>query len=61
MFSSIFKPDGPKIIVNCGSGGVGKTTLSAAMGLAGALVGKKTIVLTIDPASAWRMLWVFQR
>ena len=50
MFSPIFKPDGPKIIVNCGSGGVGKTTLSAAMGLAGALVGKKTIVLTIDPA-----------
>ena len=50
MFSPIVKPGGPKIIVNCGSGGVGKTTLSAAMGLAGALAGKKTIVLTIDPA-----------
>jgi len=50
MLNPIFDPDGPKIIVNCGSGGVGKTTLSAAMGLAGALAGKKTIVLTIDPA-----------
>jgi anion-transporting ArsA/GET3 family ATPase len=39
-----------KIIACCGSGGVGKTTLSAAIGLYGALIGKKTIVLTIDPA-----------
>ncbi len=50
MLNPILDPDGPKIVVNCGSGGVGKTTLSAAMGLAGALAGKKTIVLTIDPA-----------
>jgi len=42
--------NGPKVIVCCGSGGVGKTTLSAAVGLYGALSGKKTIVLTIDPA-----------
>jgi len=39
-----------KIIACCGSGGVGKTTLSATLGLYGALLGKKTIVLTIDPA-----------
>jgi anion-transporting ArsA/GET3 family ATPase len=39
-----------KIIACCGSGGVGKTTLSATIGLYGALIGKKTIVLTIDPA-----------
>ncbi|ETR71891.1 MAG: anion-transporting ATPase [Candidatus Magnetoglobus multicellularis str. Araruama] len=39
-----------KIIACCGSGGVGKTTLSATIGLFGALMGKKTIVLTIDPA-----------
>jgi anion-transporting ArsA/GET3 family ATPase len=43
-------PEGPEIIVCCGSGGVGKTTVSAAIGLLGALSGKKTIVLTIDPA-----------
>ncbi|MBC2714280.1 MAG: ArsA family ATPase [Desulfobacteraceae bacterium] len=50
MLSCIKDPDGPKIIVCCGSGGVGKTTISAAIGLYGALSGKKTIVLTIDPA-----------
>ncbi len=50
MFHSIVNSDGPKVIVNCGSGGVGKTTISAAIGLMGALSGKKTIVLTIDPA-----------
>lgn len=39
-----------KIIVVCGAGGVGKTTTAAAIGLAGALAGRKTLVLTIDPA-----------
>lgn len=39
-----------KLIVVCGSGGVGKTTVSASLALMGALMGKKTIVLTIDPA-----------
>jgi anion-transporting ArsA/GET3 family ATPase len=39
-----------KIVACCGSGGVGKTTISATLGLKGALSGKKTIVLTIDPA-----------
>lgn len=42
--------EGPGIIVCCGSGGVGKTTVSAAIGLLGAALGKKTIVLTVDPA-----------
>lgn len=39
-----------KIIICCGSGGVGKTTLAAALALEAARRGKKTIVLTIDPA-----------
>lgn len=50
MLEFIRDPNGPQIIVCCGSGGVGKTTLSAAIGLYGALSGKKTVVLTIDPA-----------
>jgi anion-transporting ArsA/GET3 family ATPase len=38
------------IVVCAGSGGVGKTTISAAIALEGARRGKRTIVLTIDPA-----------
>jgi len=53
-------PDGPEalvdlvaersIIVCCGSGGVGKTTTAAVVGLEGARLGRKTVVVTIDPA-----------
>lgn len=39
-----------RIFLVCGSGGVGKTTVSAALGLKLAASGKKTAVLTIDPA-----------
>lgn len=39
-----------KLIVCCGSGGVGKTTVSASIGLLAAKMGKRTLVLTIDPA-----------
>jgi len=39
-----------KLIVCVGPGGVGKTTASAAIGLAAARAGRKTLVLTIDPA-----------
>src|SRR6187549_3852553 len=38
------------IIVCCGSGGVGKTTTSAALALRAAERGRKACVLTIDPA-----------
>lgn len=38
------------IIVCVGSGGVGKTTTAATLGLAAARRGMKTLVLTIDPA-----------
>ena len=50
MPDCIVDPAGPEIIVCCGSGGVGKTTISAAIGLYAAVAGKKSIVLTIDPA-----------
>ncbi|MBK7858485.1 MAG: ArsA family ATPase [Archangiaceae bacterium] len=39
-----------KVIVCCGAGGVGKTTTSAALGLAAAKLGRRVLVLTIDPA-----------
>lgn len=39
-----------EIIVCAGSGGVGKTTTSAAIALQAAMDGKKAAVLTIDPA-----------
>ncbi|HEX4472936.1 MAG TPA: ArsA-related P-loop ATPase [Nocardioides sp.] len=38
------------IIVCCGSGGVGKTTVSAALALRAAERGRHVVVLTIDPA-----------
>ncbi|GLW64547.1 anion transporter [Actinomadura rubrobrunea] len=39
-----------KIIVCCGSGGVGKTTTAAALGLRAAERGRDVVVLTVDPA-----------
>ncbi|MDJ1131879.1 ArsA family ATPase [Streptomyces iconiensis] len=39
-----------RIIVCCGSGGVGKTTTAAALGVRAAERGRRTVVLTIDPA-----------
>lgn len=45
----IDNPD-TRIIVCCGSGGVGKTTTAAAIGLRAAERGRRTVVLTIDPA-----------
>jgi anion-transporting ArsA/GET3 family ATPase len=39
-----------RVIVCTGSGGVGKTTTSAALGVAAARMGKRVLVLTIDPA-----------
>ncbi len=42
--------DTSRIVVCCGSGGVGKTTTAAALGLRAAERGRKVVVLTIDPA-----------
>jgi anion-transporting ArsA/GET3 family ATPase len=39
-----------KVIVCVGSGGVGKTTMSAAIALKAAELGRRVCVLTIDPA-----------
>jgi anion-transporting ArsA/GET3 family ATPase len=41
---------GTGIIVCCGSGGVGKTTVAAALALRAAEAGRRVVVLTIDPA-----------
>jgi anion-transporting ArsA/GET3 family ATPase len=38
------------IVVCCGSGGVGKTTTAAVVALEGARLGRRTVVVTIDPA-----------
>lgn len=38
------------MLIVVGSGGVGKTTLSASLALRGAVLGRKVLVLTIDPA-----------
>ncbi|HEV2241366.1 MAG TPA: ArsA-related P-loop ATPase [Streptosporangiaceae bacterium] len=39
-----------RVIVCCGSGGVGKTTAAAAIGLRAAEHGRHVVVLTVDPA-----------
>jgi anion-transporting ArsA/GET3 family ATPase len=39
-----------RLIVCVGAGGVGKTSMAAALGLQGAIFGRKVLVLTIDPA-----------
>ena len=39
-----------RIVVCCGSGGVGKTTTAAALALRAAERGRRVVVLTVDPA-----------
>ena len=39
-----------EIVICCGSGGVGKTTTSAAFAVRAAEAGRRVVVLTIDPA-----------
>ncbi len=39
-----------QMIICCGAGGVGKTTTSAALAVRAAELGRKVVVLTIDPA-----------
>ena len=42
--------DEARVIICCGSGGVGKTTTSAALAYEAARRGRRAIVITIDPA-----------
>jgi anion-transporting ArsA/GET3 family ATPase len=42
--------DTKRVILSVGCGGVGKTTTTAALGVAAALQGKRVLCLTIDPA-----------
>ena len=39
-----------RVVICCGSGGVGKTTIAAVLALEGARRGRSTCVVTIDPA-----------
>ncbi|WP_433682041.1 ArsA family ATPase [Nocardia sp. CA-119907] len=48
--SRIIEDPAARVVVCCGSGGVGKTTTAAAIGLRAAEQGRKVVVLTIDPA-----------
>jgi anion-transporting ArsA/GET3 family ATPase len=41
---------GHRVVVCLGSGGVGKTTVAAALAIAAAQAQKRTLVMTIDPA-----------
>ncbi|MFE3521614.1 ArsA family ATPase [Streptomyces sp. NPDC059161] len=50
MIDPLLDDPGTRIIVCCGSGGVGKTTTAAALGVRAAERGRKVVVLTIDPA-----------
>lgn len=39
-----------RVLVCAGSGGVGKTSVAAALGLLGAQLGRRVLALTVDPA-----------
>jgi anion-transporting ArsA/GET3 family ATPase len=39
-----------RVIICCGTGGVGKTTIAAVVALEGTRQGRRTVVVTIDPA-----------
>jgi anion-transporting ArsA/GET3 family ATPase len=43
-------PQDRKVLLTVGPGGVGKTTVAAALGLSAAAQGRKVVVVTIDPS-----------
>jgi anion-transporting ArsA/GET3 family ATPase len=50
--NQLFKPG--SIVIVVGPGGVGKTTVAAALGVAAAMAGQETAVITVDPARRLR-------
>lgn len=46
----LLSSDSVRVVVCCGSGGVGKTTTAAALALRAAEQGRRACVMTIDPA-----------
>jgi anion-transporting ArsA/GET3 family ATPase len=48
--AALVRDPNTRVVVTCGSGGVGKTTTAAALAMIGAEAGRRTVVLTIDPA-----------
>ena len=50
MSAPIADVNGKRLVLVCGSGGVGKTTTSAALGVAIARSGLRVLVITVDPA-----------
>ncbi|MFC8044510.1 ArsA family ATPase [Nocardia sp. NPDC057353] len=48
--AAILADPSARVVVCCGSGGVGKTTTAAAIALRAAELGRRVVVLTIDPA-----------
>ena len=44
------RANGTPLLVVVGAGGVGKTTLAAALGIASAEAGARTLVMTFDPS-----------
>jgi len=48
--SAALSLEGRRIVVVCGSGGVGKTTVSAAVAVALARSGRRTIAVAVDPS-----------
>ena len=48
--ASILRDTSNRVVVCCGAGGVGKTTMAASLALRAAEYGRTVVVLTIDPA-----------
>lgn len=48
-----------RILLMCGKGGVGKSTLSAALGARSAELGQRTLVYSVDPAHS--LAWTFDQ